>query len=132
MFILLALVCLDDGLARIQIMDKWQEVDRIEYQRYFDVHGKLQYEQCIFWDWDSQYRRFNVVAWRLVDPVNLMEYPYRVGNEWRCSWYDKEYRTERTVTARLYRATESTIDPERWNRRVFSESRRRRLFCRPR
>ena len=111
-------------------------VDRIELHGLLKASGEgYEYEQVIFWDWNSEYRRFEVVGWRLLGPTTLSEYPVRVGRTWQCSWYNHDKREEVRVIAKLFMHTVATVDPERQNKRVLDEKYRRILFkdtCFPR
>ena len=106
-----------------------QEVDRIELHGLQRLINKgYEYEQVIFWDWNSEYRRYDVVAWRLLEPTRLSEYPVRVGDYWQCSWYDADRREEVVVISKNFLHTDSLNDPERASKRLFEEKYRRRLF----
>ena len=47
-----------------------ESVDLIEVNHFYDEHGRLVFDQVIFYDWSAGDARYNVRAWRLVkNPV---------------------------------------------------------------
>ena len=51
-----------------------ESVDLIELNHFYDEHGRLVFDQVIFYDWASSESRYNVRAWRLVkNPSQLTQ-----------------------------------------------------------
>lgn len=97
-------------------------VDLIELNHFYDRHGKHQYDQIIFYEWSPDYRRFQVIEWKLVEN-DLAAMPHRRPKirEYVVSWYDEELRIEREVHSRIFRQSWSQIDPERANKQLIDE-----------
>lgn len=88
--------------------------DVIETNSYYDLEGRLVFDQDIFWDWCPCHERFQVRAWRLVKDQNQLPQYDHARREWRCTWLDGE--VVRTVSAPSVRRTWSQHDPE-WQER---------------
>lgn len=101
-----------------------ESVDLAEVNHYYDEQGRLVFDQVIFWDWDHDCCRHQVVAWRLVKHPSLM--PYR---DWRGGWsvtfVDGE--TLRDVSAPAFRETWTQHDPELEERQTLPKEKRREL-----
>jgi hypothetical protein len=95
--------------------------DLVELNHYYK-DGKLDFDQIIFYDYSFQYRRWHVQGYLLVDGIEPVHPPYRVGGKWKV-------RTSKGVVrwGRMFRETWTTHDPERENKRVFEEKYRRGL-----
>ncbi len=99
-----------------------QRVDLIELNHFIDDSGRHVFDQLIFYDWSAEHGRYHVRAWRLVKSPQQL--PTRSWNPrcYRCVWHDDGVLRE--VWAPIFRETWSQTDPERENRKVWSEDRR--------
>ncbi len=89
---------------------------------------EVPFVQIIAWDWDAEYRRFDVVDWMLCDtpedsPRRLTSGRYAV--DWRRS---QGPGVRRVVVADCFRQTWTQHDPEVAHKRLVPEKNRRRLF----
>lgn len=116
-------------------------VDMIEYNHFHDDLDRHAYDQVILWEWDPQYRRYNVMEWRLVaDNIESKKsnaIPTVVGGICRVRWYDTDRKRYIEVKSKIYRETwtfpsRGDMDPERANKKVYDEKFRRTLEDPPR
>jgi hypothetical protein len=73
-----------------------ETVDLIEVNHFYDEHGRLVFDQVIFYDWSASDARYMVRAWRLVkNPAQLPNRDWSGGT-----------RSEKmaTTAARLFRS----------------------------
>lgn len=86
------------------------EVDLIEVNHYFDEHGKLVFDQLIFYDWSNEHCRYQVRAWRLLKQSS--QFPLRdwETGEYSTIWYDGNVL--RGVRSPALRETWTQHDPE--------------------
>lgn len=87
---------------------KHTPVDMMEVSHVYREDGEHCYTQLILWEWSPDYRRFNVMRWKLLDEPN--EYPKKRG----ATYYVPGYKS------RLFRQTWSQHDPEKRNKRLHS------------
>lgn len=98
-----------------------QQVDLIELNHFYDDLGRHAYDQVIFYEWSPDYRRHDVIAWRLVE--RFEDYPKQNFGVWSVRWLDSEtFKIKRLVTSRQFRETISFCrDPERENKQLRDE-----------
>lgn len=86
------------------------DVSVIELNHYVNEKGGLVLTQWIFWDWTPQHRRFQVRAWRLYQPGEIV----KAERDGRISvrFYDPTDKLQRHITAVEYRSTVTGYDPE--------------------
>ena len=99
-----------------------ESVDLIELNHYYDDLGRHAYDQIIFYEWSSEYRRFHVIAWCLVEE-DLMRLPTRdhARKAYSVRWQDRDSKKMRTVWSKHYRETWTQSDPERDNKKLMDE-----------
>ena len=102
-----------------------EKVDMIEFNTcYKDIEMKeIAYRQVIAYEWSPDYSRFHVIEFRMI-PDN---------NERPVNKYNKRYEfraKEGLVVSDVFNETHTYMlnDPERANRKVFSQKYRRGLF----
>jgi hypothetical protein len=114
----LALVIHRDDVAR-------ESVDLIELNHFYDEHGRLVFDQVIFYDWSAADARYNVRAWRLVkNPAQLPERDWATGR-YRAIWQEGEQL--RDILAPSFRETWTQHDPEVDEREYLPKERRKEL-----
>ena len=102
-----------------------ESVDLIELNHFFDEHGRLVFDQVIFYDWSSPDGRYNVRAWRLVkNPAQLPQRDWATGG-YSAVWQDGEQL--RHVQSRSIRETWTQYDPELVEREYLPKERRKEL-----
>lgn len=102
-----------------------ESVDLIELNHFYDEHGRLVFDQVIFYDWSAGEDRYNVRAWRLIK--NHSQIPLR---DWRhggyeARWHDGEQL--RQIRSKLIRETWTQYDPELVEREYLPKERRKEL-----
>jgi len=103
-----------------------ETVDLIEVNHFFDEHGRLVFDQVIFYDWSGGDGRYNVRAWRLVKKhEQLPEKDWQTGY-WTCHWQDGEQT--RHITSRAARETWTQWDVELAEREVLPKEKRKELL----
>ena len=110
-----------------------ESVDLIELNHFYDEHGRLVFDQVIFYDWSAGEARYNVRAWRLVkNPAQLPQRDWRLGG-YSAMWQDGEQT--RYIYSKSIRETWTQYDPELVEREYLPKERRRELrtvkFSRP-
>lgn len=105
MVALLLFLAIGFGSSRV-LSDR---VDLIELNRIYDSDDKLRLEQVILWEWSPAFRRYDVVAWRMMNE----QPPYRLpGGDWCFRWHERDARITREVRSTNYRETHTRHDPE--------------------
>lgn len=100
-------------------------VDRVEVNHFYDDQARLVFRQLIFWDWNAEDSRFDVVAWRLLKGQTEPRQTMR-GVDWE--WRDfKRPGHLRRVVAPIFLRTWTQYDPEVANRDELPEAERRGL-----
>jgi hypothetical protein len=97
-------------------------VDLVEVNHYFDAEGKPVFNQLIFYDWDEQAGRFNVVAWRLLKNPRQVPVSDSVTGKYSATWHDG--RVLRTVRAERRVETWTQFDPETFERAFLPKNER--------
>ena len=124
--------CLTLGIAPKDDVVR-ESVDLIELNHFYDEHGRLVFDQVIFYDWSAGEARYNVRAWRLVkNPAQLPQRDWRLGG-YSAMWQDGEQI--RYIYSKSIRETWTQYDPELVEREYLPKERRRELrtvkFSRP-
>lgn len=130
--------------------------DRIELNHFYEEDGSHVFDQFVFWDWNYDESRWEVVDWRLIEGCRVLEDgelldwqrthprgpPYvprlrgdvlprrirhRRGSIYAVEWWDKKDRRFRQVQAKLFNQTWTAYDPELANREALPQEKRRRL-----
>jgi hypothetical protein len=102
-----------------------ETVDLIELNHFYDEHGRLVFDQVIFYDWSAKDARYNVRAWRLVkNPSQLPQRDWHDGG-YSAMWHDGEQL--RNVHSRSIRETWTQYDPELVEREYLPKERRKEL-----
>ena len=100
-----------------------ESCDLVEVNHFYDEHGRLVFDQIIWWDWSADDARYNVRAWRLVKCPSQL--PQRSGGGFETTWQDGELF--RRVWAKAYHETWTQYDPEIAEREVLPKERRKEL-----
>jgi len=103
------------------------EVDRVELSHVYDDCGRRTLSQLIFYDWDAERGRFDLVAWRLYDEKTAGQRPtyQHYNRRWESLWYDGQ--TLRRVRPRAFTERWDQFDPELRERDHLPKDRRRKL-----
>ena len=123
--VLLPLLLAAPGTAAQFELQLKQRVDLIELNHFYDDLGRHSYDQIIFYEWAPDYRRYQVVAWFLVEN-NLARMPtYNHARRiYVVRWYDRDAKAYRVVQSKMFRETWSQKDPERANKKLIDEKHR--------
>ncbi len=114
------------GLSPQEIIAS-ERVDLIEVNHFYDEHGKLVFDQIIFYDWCDQKCRYNVRAWRLLKkPAQVPSRNWEHG-DYVSIW--KDGALVRHVRAPSFRESWTQYDPELAERDFLPKERRADL-CR--
>lgn len=101
-------------------------VDLIEVNHFYDEHGRLVFDQVIFYDWCTSQNRYQVRAWRLLKkPSQIPTHNVNTG-EYETTWHDGDVL--RRVRARAYRESWTQHDPELREREYLPKDKRRELY----
>ena len=101
------------------------EVDLIEVNHFYDEHGRLVFDQVIFYDWSTADCRYQVRAWRLLKSPAQIPYRHWDRDAFVTTWHDGEVL--RRVCAKSFRETWTQFDPELVEREFLPKERRREL-----
>lgn len=100
-------------------------VDLVEVNHFYDEHGKLVFDQIIFYDWCDVQCRYNVCAWRMLKrPAQIPARDWRKGS-YSATWH--ENGVLRRVSAKAMRETWTQHDPELVERDFLPKEHRREL-----
>ena len=103
-----------------------EAVDLIEVNHFYDEHGRLVFDQVIFYDWSQDDARYMVRAWRLVkNPAQLPQRDWKDGG-YAAVWQDGDLM--RHVRAKSFRETWTQYDPELIEREFLPKERRKELM----
>lgn len=101
------------------------EVDLIELNHFYDDHGRLVFDQVIFYDWCSAQGRFQVRDWRLLkSPAQIPRKNWRNG-DFLTIWHDGDLLRE--VRSQGIHETWTQYDPELIEREFLPKEKRQRL-----
>lgn len=102
-----------------------ESVDLIELNHFYDEHGRLVFDQVIFYDWAAGESRYNVRAWRLVkNPSQLPQRDWASGG-YSAMWQDGEQI--RHIRSKSIRETWTQYDPELVEREFLPKEKRKEL-----
>jgi hypothetical protein len=102
-----------------------ESVDLIELNHFYDEHGRLVFDQVIFYDWSAADARYNVRAWRLVkNPAQLPQRDWS-SRGYSAMWQDGEQI--RHIHSMSIRETWTQYDPELVEREYLPKERRKEL-----
>jgi len=100
-------------------------VDLIEVNHFYDEHGKLVFDQIIFYDWAPDKSRFDVRAWRLLKHSQQLPLWNSERRIWESIWQDGD--AFRHITSQIIRETWTQHDPELVERGHLPKEERRGL-----
>jgi hypothetical protein len=102
-----------------------ETVDLIELNHFYDEHGRLVFDQVIFYDWSAGEGRYNVRAWRLVkNPAQLPQRDWKDGG-YSAMWQDGEQI--RHIRSKSISETWTQYDPELVEREYLPKEKRKEL-----
>jgi hypothetical protein len=99
--------------------------DLVELNHFYDEHGRLVFDQIIFWDWSDRDARYQVRSWRLVKTPDILPERDFARGGYACIWVDGE--VTRSVRSAGYRETWTQVDPELAEREILPKEKRREL-----
>jgi hypothetical protein len=102
-----------------------ESVDLIELNHFYDEHGRLVFDQVIFYDWCAAGARYNVRAWRLVKSTAQLPQRDWKGGGYQAMWQDGEQI--RYIHSKSIRETWTQYDPELIEREYLPKERRKEL-----
>lgn len=102
-----------------------EQVDLIEVNHFYDDQGRHVFDQVIFYDWDQDFSRHMVRAWRLVkNPAQLPQRNWK-DNSYVAIWHDGDVL--RKVQAPTMRQSWTQYDPELVEREYLPKEKRKEL-----
>ena len=101
-------------------------VDLIEVNHFYDEHGRLVFDQVIFYDWCTSENRYQVRAWRLLKKPSQIPHRDMNTGEYLTTWHDGDVL--RRVQARSFRESWTQYDPELREREYLPKDRRGELY----
>lgn len=116
--LLLAVVPLPDGTLA-------ETCDLIELNWFYDERGKLVFQQTIFYDWSSEYARYNVRDWRLVKTTAQLPQRDWSSGGYVAMWQDGEQF--RRLQSKHFCETWTQYDVELLEREILPIEHRRGL-----
>jgi len=103
-----------------------ESVDLIEINHFYDEHGRLVFDQVIFYDWSKDDARYMVRAWRLIkNPAQVPQRDWKDGG-YVATWQDGELL--RHIRSQSIRETWTQYDPELIERDYLPKERRKELM----
>jgi len=115
--LLLAIIPHDDILR--------DSCDLAEVNHFYDENGKLVFDQVIFYDWDWEAERYQIIAWRLVKSPSILPVRDWANGGYYSFWQDS--LDVRLVTYPSIRETWTQYDPELIEREFLTKERRKEL-----
>ena len=103
-----------------------QHFDLIEVNHYFDRSGKAVFDQVIYFNWDVEASRYNVVAWRLLKEPNQRPRYRPATGTYFSAWHDG--KVLRKITSDEMIETWTQYDAEAVERLLFPKKNRRGLW----
>lgn len=101
------------------------QVDLIEVNHFYDEHGRLVFDQVIFYDWSHSQSRYQVRAWRLLkNKAQIPSKNFQTG-DYETIWHDGDVL--RRVRGASFRESWTQYDPELREREYLPKDRRREL-----
>jgi hypothetical protein len=104
-------------------------VDLIEVNNFYGLDGKYVWTQNVFYDWDYDDARYNVVAWRIAKSSDQLPTRNWSHGAYVVTWNDGEVL--RSVKAEAFRTTDTQYDPELVEREYLPKEFRRELTLIP-
>lgn len=101
-------------------------VDLIEVNHFYDEHGRLVFDQVIFYDWCTSENRYQVRAWRLLKKPSQIPHRNLNTGEYLTTWHDGDVL--RRVRASSFRESWTQYDPELREREYLPKDRRGELY----
>lgn len=101
-------------------------VDLIEVNHFYDEHGRLVFDQVIFYDWCGAQCRYQVRAWRLLKKPSQVPHRNFATGEYETIWHDGDVL--RRVRGKSFRESWTQYDPELREREHLPKDRRRELY----
>lgn len=103
-------------------------VDVTEINHYYNEHGRLIFDQIIYYDWNPVKGRYDVVDWRHAKTEGQIPIRNYKTGEYEAVWHDcKPWDLLRCVKARSIRETWTNYDPEQLERDLLPAENRRGL-----
>lgn len=100
-------------------------VDLMEVNHFYDEHGRLVFDQIIFYDWSAADSHYHVRAWRLLkNPAQMPARNWQQG-DFVAVWHDGEVL--RKVRSETVRESWTQYDPELLEREFLPKDQRRDL-----
>lgn len=100
-------------------------VDVIEVNHFYDEHGKLVFDQILYYEWSAAQSRYNVRAWRLLkSPAQVPQRDWERG-DFVARFYDGDALRE--IRAATVRESWTQYDPELIEREYLPKEQRREL-----
>jgi hypothetical protein len=100
-------------------------VDLIEVNHYYDEHGRLVFDQIIFYDWSATSNRYHVRDWRMLKtPAQIPHRSWKQG-KFIAIWRDDGVL--RKVEAKAARESWTQYDPEFVEREFLPKDMRKKL-----
>lgn len=100
-------------------------VDLTEINHFYDEHGRLVFDQIIFYDWSAADSHYHVRAWRLLKtPSQLPSRDWATG-DFSALWHDGDVL--RKVRSEATRESWTQYDPELIEREFLPKEQRREL-----
>lgn len=121
--ILILILCLSIENSKTT---KTTNVDLIELNHFYNDDGHA-YDQIIFYERSPDYRRYHVIAWKLIEDDTLL-LPIKQNNIYTVTWFDTEHHVLRRVSSKVFNETWTKVDPERINKKLLEEKDRTPLF----
>jgi hypothetical protein len=126
-----AIFALDSGRSAKPPVEETR-VDLMELNHRYDDQGRHCYDQIIFYEWSPDYRRYHVVAWRLLDSTqSKMPSFSHTRNRYEVGMYNRDLIQFHQIWSPMFRETWSTSDPERANKELLDEKYRVALLRSP-
>lgn len=98
-------------------------VDLIEVNHFYDEHGRLVFDQVIFYDWSATDSHYHVRAWRLLkNPTQVPTRNWQHG-DFVAVWHDGDVL--RKVRCETVRESWTQYDPELLEREFLPKDQRR-------
>jgi hypothetical protein len=100
-------------------------VDLIEINHFYDDHGRLVFDQIIYYDWSPAESRYHVRAWRLLKQKAQIPHRNWEHGDYVAVWHDGDLL--RKVRAQSIRESWTQYDPELAEREFLPKEKRREL-----
>lgn len=98
-------------------------VELVELNTYYDDHGKLLFSQLIFYNWDKENSRYEIIDWRFYRAEATL-FSFR-GTGSLVILYDDDRL--RKIQCKFFRDTHTQYDPETLDREILPKEKRKKL-----